>query len=74
MVKATDILDRENELDSTKRHYLKRFGWKETSETPGSYWLWVRDFPLYGRITAQTDIAVRMTAIELDDEDEEEDL
>lgn len=34
----------EQELEDVKRAYLKKFGWKETCCTPGSYWLWVRDF------------------------------
>lgn len=24
--------------------YLRRFGWGTTCQTPGSYWLWRRDF------------------------------
>ena len=30
--------------------YLKRFGWRETCNTPGSLWLWMRDFPEFGGV------------------------
>jgi hypothetical protein len=38
------ILEAEENLQSLKRQYLSRFGWTETCNTPGSYWLWIRDF------------------------------
>ncbi len=34
----------EQEVEYLKRFYLRRWGWVETSETPGSYSLWWRDF------------------------------
>ena len=39
----------EHDLESAKREYLKHMGWKSTSHTPGSFWLWVRDFADYDR-------------------------
>lgn len=32
------------EVEECERAYLKRFGWEITCNTPGSYWLWRRDF------------------------------
>lgn len=34
----------EDEVKAVQRAYLQRFGWNETCNTPGSYWLWRRDF------------------------------
>ena len=34
----------EAELDQLKYRYLERWGWKYTCNTPGSYWMWRRDF------------------------------
>lgn len=34
----------ESEVEALKRYYLQRFGWESTCNTPGSYWLWRRDF------------------------------
>lgn len=36
--------DAERNLEDCKRAYLQRFGWESTCNTPGSYWLWRRDF------------------------------
>ncbi|WP_439392393.1 hypothetical protein ACRQ5Q_22620 [Bradyrhizobium sp. PMVTL-01] len=33
-----------DELVSLQHAYLKRHGWEFTCNTPGSYWLWRRDF------------------------------
>ncbi len=38
------IGEAESEIENLKRAYLQRWGWKYTCNTPGSYWLWVRDF------------------------------
>lgn len=38
------IEDTAQALNDAKEAYLRRFGWKCTSNIPGSYWLWVRDF------------------------------
>lgn len=38
------ISEAEQEIESLKRDYLKRYGWEMTCNTPGSYWLWRRDF------------------------------
>lgn len=39
-----DIEAAEQEVEQTKERYLRRFGWEHTSSTPGSFWLWRRDF------------------------------
>jgi hypothetical protein len=47
--KRARIADLEHQLEAAQRDYLKHMGWTSTSHTPGSYWLWVRDFADYGR-------------------------
>jgi hypothetical protein len=37
----------EAEVEIAKQAYLRRWGWKQTCSTPGSYWLWSRDFADY---------------------------
>jgi hypothetical protein len=32
------------EVESLKGEYLKRWGWTQTCNSPGAYWLWKRDF------------------------------
>lgn len=96
-VQVRDLEEAAGQLQSLKLDYLTRWGWKQTSNTPGAYWLWVRDFsaedanrharwkaagpgPLgwpsepkpMGRITADTDLAIKMTQRSLDDRPEEE--
>lgn len=44
MSSYTDIQVCEHNLSSTKDAYLRAHGWKPTSNTPGCYWLWRRDF------------------------------
>lgn len=39
-----DILEAEHEITNRQQAYLERWGWKNTCNTPGSYWLWQRDF------------------------------
>lgn len=81
----------EANLEAAKRDYLTRWGWQQTCNTPGAYWLWRRDFrqedqarrrswrrrkpgPLgkpsapepYGIVTADTELAIRMTLANLD--------
>lgn len=55
------IRDIENHLDETKRVFLRRYGWQETSQTPGNFWMWMRFFENYGHITAPTGLAGKMT-------------
>ncbi|HEX3066582.1 MAG TPA: hypothetical protein VHQ39_13925 [Dongiaceae bacterium] len=43
-VTAAQIDEVDRHLTEVKRSYLQRFGWQETSSTPGAYWLWRRDF------------------------------
>lgn len=38
------ITEAEGEVEDLKRAYLYRFGWSCSSNTPGAYWLWRRDF------------------------------
>jgi hypothetical protein len=38
------IDEAEQEVEQMKQAYLRRFGWDLTCNTPGSYWLWRRDF------------------------------
>lgn len=40
----SQIEEAEQEVESLKHSYLRRFGWDNTSNTPGSFWLWRRDF------------------------------
>jgi hypothetical protein len=39
-----EIEAKSQELEELKKFYLRRWGWTETSSTPGAYWLWKRDF------------------------------
>ena len=39
-----EVEDLEFELQEKKRAYLRRFGWSMTCHTPGSYWMWRRDW------------------------------
>jgi len=47
--KRARIDDLERQIESAKRDYLKHMGWSQTCHTPGSYWLWARDFSDYDR-------------------------
>lgn len=38
------IHDAEHELTGRCTAFLKSMGWEQTCNTPGSYWLWRRDF------------------------------
>lgn len=93
------IEDAADALEGLKRQYLRRFGWTETCNTPGAFWLWRRDFSDVdaralawweeasalvqaegrappskpqpkGIITADTELAVSMTARTLDEQPE----
>ena len=44
MVKYSEIEAAEQDIKDLRRLYLQQWGWKETSHTPGSHWLWQRDF------------------------------
>lgn len=41
---ADEIITLENKLTAAKDSYLRRYGWERTCNTPGSFWMWVRDF------------------------------
>lgn len=34
----------ENKLKESQRNYLRLHGWQRTCNTPGSFWMWKRDF------------------------------
>lgn len=38
------ITEAESEIENLQRAYLRRWGWDCTCNTPGSFWLWRRDF------------------------------
>lgn len=38
------ICELENQLESARRDFLKYHGWNMTCQTPGSFWMWQRDF------------------------------
>lgn len=85
-----EIEEARHAMEAAQRAYLKRFGWENTSCTPGAYWMWRRDFAdldaksaewhvahptasphvPYGIITAPQDMAIRMTASCLDQQEE----
>lgn len=44
MTFAFQIDEAEHVLQQVKDRYLRRWGWETTCNTPGSYWLWRRDF------------------------------
>lgn len=39
-----DLERAEMEVERLKSAYLERWGWHHTSNTPGSVWIWRRDF------------------------------
>jgi hypothetical protein len=53
MSSYAEIVTAESVLENAKRLYLKRFGWTETSNTPGSFWLWTRDFADVDAVSAK---------------------
>jgi hypothetical protein len=44
MSTANDILRLERELRDARSGYLRLHGWASTCNTPGSFWMWTRDF------------------------------
>lgn len=38
------IMEAFEEAKNLQHHYLEMHGWEYTCNTPGSYWLWRRDF------------------------------
>jgi hypothetical protein len=52
-----------DKLTAVKSAYLRAYGWEETCATPGSLWLWRRDFSAekYDVMTVPTEIAIYMT-------------
>lgn len=43
-ITADSLQDAERNLKDRKMAYLRQHGWEETCNTPGAYWMWVRDF------------------------------
>lgn len=42
---VTRIEDKKRQIEAFEREYLQVNGWKETSsKTPGSYWMWYREW------------------------------
>lgn len=39
-----DIEAAEDLLRDRREAYLRRWGWRQTSNTPGAFWMWQRDF------------------------------
>lgn len=95
MITNDQIQEAAAKLDQLKNAYLLAHGWRNTCNTPGSFWLYIRDFAdvdkkrkqwhsaamkrarkqgrigpsppaPYGIITAPLDLAVSMTASELE--------
>lgn len=70
IVKYDDITDARQAVTNAIRTYLERFGWKYTCSTPGSYWMWKRDFGgKYGVVIVPQDLAIRITQSELDEDE-----
>ncbi len=44
MSTAPEIARLEERLENEKWSYLAAMGWKMTCNTPGSFWMWRRDF------------------------------
>lgn len=44
MADYRDIISCGERLQVAKNGYLRAHGWRETSSTPGCYWMWRRDF------------------------------
>lgn len=44
MTTYDEIAEAINALEDLKKDYLLEHGWTQTCNTPGSYWLWKRDF------------------------------
>ena len=42
--RTRDIEDARAEVDHTRDKFLRSRGWHHTSNTPGSYWLWCREW------------------------------
>jgi len=61
-----DIENAEFALEMARKEYLQRFGWKYTSNTPGSYWLWERTMEDGRVFVADTSMAMSITTRGLD--------
>ena len=44
MTLYAEIEDAHDRVSTTETSYLRRWGWTETCDFPGSYWMWSRDF------------------------------
>lgn len=72
MYRHHNISTAESEVEVAKRKYLEAYGWKLTCMTPGSLWLWERQFTFQEtrqdpeKYAVPTDVAIRMTRAVLD--------
>lgn len=66
----SDLEEATDRLAAIQSEYLRRFGWKYTSQTPGSYWLWQREIDGV-TYCMDDDAAIRMTRCRLDTDSEE---
>lgn len=43
-IKQHNLYALEDRLKESRSKYLRQFGWSRTCNTPGSFWMWTRDF------------------------------
>ena len=48
-MKAWEIKELRESVDTEIRNYLRANGWEETCETPGSYYVWHRELTFRGK-------------------------
>lgn len=53
------IQDLELELEQSKRDLLQSNGWRDTSRTPGSYWMWEKELAV-GKVLVDQKVALRI--------------
>lgn len=46
IIRVTDLYNAQEDLRRLKEAYLRQHGWTTTCMTPGSFWLWRRDFKI----------------------------
>ena len=44
MIYLDDLIDAREAVEQKESAYLRQYGWKQTCNTPGAYWVWIRDF------------------------------
>lgn len=68
--KAFDVRAARTDFDMEVAAYLRRTGWRDTSNTPGCFWLWERKLDDGRTVLVSQDMALRMAAWLESDEDE----